>query len=309
VSVAFLFPGQDSQRPGMLHGLPDHPAIRATLEEASAALGREVRDLDTDASLASTVGVQVALLVAGVAVARALEAEGATPDFVAGLSVGAFAAAVTAGCLDFRAALPLVRLRAELMESAYPHGYGLAAVVGLDERQVAALVQQVSTAQAPVYLANVNAPRQIVIAGADPGLERVLDRARALGVQKAKRLRVSVPSHCPLLQAVADQLTSALAPVRLLPPRVPYAGNRNGRALRDPELIREDLAGNVAHPVRWHDATTVLFERGAQLFVEMPPGRVLTDLASSAFPEARAVAVADVGLAWAVSLIRRHRAP
>jgi malonate decarboxylase epsilon subunit len=306
MSVAFLFPGQGSQQPGMLHHLPDHPAVADTLDEASTALGQDVRALDTEAARASTAAVQLALLVAGVAVARALQAEGAAPDMVAGLSVGTFAAAVTAGTLDFRAALPLVRLRGERMAGAYPTGYGMAVVVGFDERQVAALVGQVSTPAAPVFLANLNAPRQIVIAGADPGLEAVLTRARAAGARKAERLRVGVPSHCPLLEPVADELTRALAPVPLLPPRVPYVSNRRARALRQPEPIREDLATNVAHPVRWYDATTVLFERGARLFVELPPGRVLTDLAGAAFPEARAIAVADLGLRSAVSLIRRQ---
>jgi malonate decarboxylase epsilon subunit len=108
---------------------------------------------------------------------------------------------------------------------------------------------------------------------------------------------------------VADELTQALSAVPLHPPRILYASNRRGRLLRDAEAIREDLAGNVAHPVRWHDATTALFERGARLFVEMPPGRVLTDLAVAAFPEARAVAAADIGLSAAAGLVRHYRLP
>jgi malonate decarboxylase epsilon subunit len=305
MSVAFLFPGQGSQQPGMLHNLPDHPAVSATLGEASTVLGDDVRTLDTEAALASTATVQVALLVAGVAVARALRAEGATPDLVAGLSVGAFTAAVTAGSLEFRDALSLVRLRGELMANTYPYGYGMAAIVGCDERQVIALVEQVSTPDAPVYVANLNAPRQIVIAGADHGIDAVLDRARAAGARKAERLRVGVPSHCRLLANVADQLDRAMATVPLLPSRFPYVSNRRARALRDTEGIRADLASNVAHPVRWHDATTVLFELGARLFVELPPGGVLSDLAAAAFPNARTVATAELGLASVVSLIRR----
>ncbi len=307
--VAFLFPGQNSQRPGMLGALPDHLAVAATLDEAGAILGRDVRAFDTQAALADGATVQLALLVAGVAGARALEAEGAGPDLAAGLSVGAFAAAVAAGSLDFRDAVPLVRLRGERMAGACPAGHGMAAILGLEERQVAALVAQVHSPRTPVHVAGLNAPRQIVIAGSDEALDAVLQSARAAGARKAERLRVGVPSHCPLLASVAGELTAALKTVRLNPPRILYAGNGKGRLLRDPEAIREDLAGNVAQPVRWHDATTALFERGARLFVEMPPGRVLTDLAAAAFPEARAVAVADVGLSAAAGLVRHYRLP
>jgi malonate decarboxylase epsilon subunit len=307
MSVAFLFPGQGSQQAGMLHTLPAHPVIAATLDEASTLLGEDLRALDTEAALASSMTVQVTLLIAGVAVTRALGAEGATPDIVAGLSVGAFAAAVGAGALDFRTALHIVRLRGDWMTAAYPRGYGMGALVGLDERQVTQLVEQVSTPASPVFLANINAPRQIVVAGADAAVDAVLDHARAAGAQKAERLHVSVPSHCPLLSPVADRLIRVLAEIPLSPPRVPYVSNRRARALYDPEAIREDLATNVAHPVRWYDANMLMFERGARLFVELPPGRVLTDLAAAEFPAVRMVACADSRLDSIVALIQREK--
>jgi malonate decarboxylase epsilon subunit len=307
MSVAFLFPGQGSQRPGMLHEMPDHPAARDMISRATEVLGRDVLELVTPEALASTVAAQIALLVSGVTVSRILAEEGGGPDFVAGHSVGAFAAAVAAGALAFPDALRVVEVRARAMQDAYPHGYGMGVVVGLDERTVSRLATESSTAQAPVYAANVNAPMQVGISGADRALERVMDLARGHGARRVRRLAVPVPSHSPLMAPVAAELQSALANVPVDPPGVPYLSNVGGRALRDPEEIRDDLARSVERPVRWHDATTLLFELGVRLFVELPPGRVLTDLATAAFPEARAIAVADAGVDSAATLILRHQ--
>jgi malonate decarboxylase epsilon subunit len=308
MSVAFLFPGQGAQRSGMLHHLPEHPAIVHTLEEASAILDVDAQGLDTHAALASTVAAQLALCIAGVAAARALMAEGATPDLVAGLSVGAFAAAVAASSLDFPDALRLVHLRAILMERAYPRGYGMGVIIGLQERQVERLVAAICSEAAPVYIANVNAPRQIAIAGANTALAVALAEARAQGAVRAERLRVTVPSHCPLLADVAAALADALDTVEVRPPRVPYLSNRRARALTSAEAVSEDLAANVAYPVRWHEITATMAERGARLFVEMPPGQVLTDLAAAAFPAVRAVALATSRLDSVLALIQREAA-
>jgi malonate decarboxylase epsilon subunit len=309
MSVAFLFPGQGSQRPGMLHDLPDHPIARDMITHATEVLGRDVLDLDTPEALGSTVATQLALLVVGATAARILIEEGGAPDFVAGHSVGAFAAAFAAGALAFPDALRLVDLRARAMQEAYPAGYGMGVVAGLDERTVSRLTTESGAQNAPVHAANVNAPLQVCVAGADEALERVLDLARANGAHRVRRLAVPTPSHTPLMAPVAAKLERALAAVSMVPPAVPYLSNVGGRALRDPEEIRADLAQSVERPVRWHDATTLLFELGVRLFVELPPGRVLTDLATVAFPEARAIAVADAGVGSAVTLIARHHQP
>jgi len=296
VSAAFLFPGQGSQVPGMLHTLPDHPAIGRALAEASDHLHRDVRDLDSSEALQSSVPVQLALLTAGVAVARALAEEGVAAEAVAGLSVGAFAAAVHCGALSFPDALRLVEQRAEMMVGLYPTGYGLAAIVGLTEAQVAALVGEAHTPETPVFVGNINAPRQIVIAGSDAGMAKVLEAARRSGARKATRLQVSVPSHCPLLEPVAVALRATLEGMTLGQPKLIYVGNVKGRALRTGVAVAEDLANNIAHGVRWHDATTVLEELGCRLFLEMPPGRVLTALAREAFPDVKALPVGKDGL-------------
>jgi len=302
MSVAFLFPGQGSQVPGMLHTLPDHPAIARTLVEVSEGLGENVLELDSTEALRSTVSVQLALLASGVGVARALIAEGVEPGAVAGMSVGAFAAAVAAGALDIDDGVRLVKQRAEGMVKLYPKGYGLAAIVGLTEKQVSTLVEAAHTEQNPVYVGNINAPRQIVIAGSDEGMDKVLEAARKSGARKAVRLNVSEPSHCPLLEPVADALRESLQAIHLQPPKAVYAGNVTGRALRSAEAISEDLASNIAHGVRWYDATTVLEELGCRLFLEMPPGHVLSELGREAFPDVRILAVGETSLKHALLL-------
>ena len=210
MSIACLFPGQGAQTPGFLHRLPEHPAVSATLDEAAAVLGMEVMSLDNAAALASTVAVQLSVLIAGVAAMRALAHEGLEVDAAAGLSVGAFGAAVACGVLSFADALPLVKLRGECMEQAYPQGYGMAAIVGLDEPQVAAIVERVGGARAQLYIAGIIAPTQIVVSGADRALDAALETARRTGARRAERLAVTVPSHCPLLDPVAGRLAAAM---------------------------------------------------------------------------------------------------
>ena len=293
MSVAFLFPGQGSQVPGMLHALPDHPSIARTIDEVSEALGKNVLELDSPAALRSTVSVQLALLASGVAVARALIAEGAEPEAVAGMSAGAFAAAVVAGVLNLADGVRLLKLRAERMVELYPQGYGLAAIVGLTEKQVSTLVEEACTEHAPVYVANINAPRQIVIAGSHEGMDNVLEAARKRGARKAVRLDVSGPSHCPLLQPVATALAQSLPAIPIQEPKFIYVGNVTGRALRNAKVISDDLVTNIAHGVRWYDATTVLTELGCRLFLEMPPGHVLSELARETFPDVRTLAVGE----------------
>ncbi len=304
MTIAFLFPGQGSQRAGMLHELPDHPSVTSTLDTASNILGQDVRALDEENTLASTVATQVAIYVAGVAVSRALEAEGAMPKAVAGLSVGAYAAATACGALSFADGIRLVHLRARLMEEQFTTGYGLAAIVGLDEEHVSALVARATTEAFPVYIGNLNAPLQIVVAGALPGVDRVVELALQSGCKKAERLAVRVPSHCPLLQGVADVLVEQLATLEAGTVRAQYVTNRRARPTRVLERIREDFATNIAHPVRWHDSTQILVELGTTLFVEMNPGQVLSKLTAEAFPQIPAVAMAATPFNNAVRQIR-----
>jgi malonate decarboxylase epsilon subunit len=291
VNTAFLFPGQGAQKPGMLHELVDDPAVGSTLEEISDVLKSDVHLLDSSEALDSTVSVQLALLACGVATARALQRNGVTCFAAAGLSVGAFAAAVIAEAITLKDAVILVRSRAELMGKLYPVGFGLAAIVGLNERQVTGLVDSIHTVATPVFVGNINAPRQIVIAGSIEGMERVLEEARRHGARKAELLHVSVPSHCPLLSSVAVSLRLQIDSMYLKAPKIPYIANVNGRAVCSALGVATDLAENIAHGVRWHDATVVAEELGCNLFLEMSPGHALTDLVKENIPDVTASVV------------------
>ena len=186
MNTVLLFPGQGAQLPGMLHTLGKHPAVEETLHEISETLGCDIRTFDSPEELKLTVPVQLALLAAGVATARTLQQSGLDASAVAGLSVGAFSAAVAADAISLADAVTLVRSRAEQMEQLYPAGYGLAAIVGLNEKQVSRLVDLAYTNENPVFVANINAPRQIVIAGSIDGMKKVLDDARSQGARKAE---------------------------------------------------------------------------------------------------------------------------
>ncbi|RXY99849.1 malonate decarboxylase subunit epsilon [Fictibacillus sp. S7] len=307
MSIAFLFPGQGSQVPGMLHELPDHPLIHQTITEAGEILGIDVLTFDTEEKLQSTVSVQLCLLVAEVAVARVLLEEGVKPEMAAGHSVGAFAAAVIAGAMDFPSALTTVKRRAELMEAAYPKGYGMGVVTGLKQDKVLKLTADAFREDKPVYPANLNALDQVTLAGDKRGIEHVLELAKQEGARKAFLLPVSVPSHCELLQGVSHELAAELDKISFMNPSIPCLSNSTARALRKGEDIRHDLAVSIARPVKWHEATLLIKEMGATLFLEMPPGRVLTDLAGAALPSVRSLSLSESGIKSAVLLGKRYR--
>jgi malonate decarboxylase epsilon subunit len=290
----------------MLDRLPDHPAVRQTLAEVSAELGYDARTLDSPEALRSTVPVQLALLTAGAAAGRALEAEGVIPEAVAGLSAGAFAAAVHAQVLTLADGIRLVKQRAELMEQHSPEGHGLTAIVGLKEDQVAALIRETTIPDDHVHLGNINSADQIVITGSMNGMQKVSSAALRAGARKVEQLDVAVLSHSPLLQSVADTLAQTVQTTRLHSPRMVYVGNVKARALRNPDDIAWDLANNIAHGVRWYETTVVLRELGCTLFIEAPPGHVLTNLAKQSVPEVKNIALAETSLSYAVQQAGRH---
>ncbi|HAX9715625.1 TPA: malonate decarboxylase subunit epsilon [Serratia marcescens] len=277
MKILFTFPGQGTQRAGMLQNLPARDAI---MKQMRAVLGDEAEHLDSAAALEHTRSVQLCLLIAGVAWAQELEHNGVKPDMVSGLSIGAFPAAVVAGVINFFDALRLVALRGDLMEQAYPEGYGLTAIVGLRIEQVEALV-----AGSGAYIANINAEQQIVIAGSEQTMATVAHRALELGAQKARQLAVSVPSHCALLDEPAQKLKQAFADVALSRPTCAYLSGSTGRVQWLPEQIADDLALNMARTVYWREAMIAANERDVRLAIEMPPGNVLSGLTRQAFRE------------------------
>jgi malonate decarboxylase epsilon subunit len=301
VSSLFAFPGQGAQQVGMLHQLPAECA--PCLEEASDVLGEEVLALDTAEALQSTRAVQLSLLLAGVACARLLLQRSPAPDYVAGLSIGAYAAAVIAGSLDFADAIRLVALRGELMQRACPQGFGMTAIMGLDQATVERLLTE---AQGPVFLANINADNQLVIAGSDAAMAAVAERARALGAGLAKRLSVSVPSHCALLEAPARELAAAFAEVELRRPALRYLSGSSARPVLDPERLRDDLAFNMCRVVDWHATLRTAYERGVRLHIELPPGAVLSGLARRVFEQGTVIAFQGARLDTLDALLRQE---
>lgn len=299
MKTLFTFPGQGAQRPGMLQSLPLKNRV---LSEACDILQVQPASLDNEKALRSTREVQLCLLIAGVAWSSELMTRCIDPDFVSGLSIGAFPAAVCAGALDFADAVRLVALRGELMENAWPSGYGLTALSGLTLKQVEALVDHQHT-----FIANINAERQIVIAGSNEMMSRVAQAAMHQGAQKAQRLAVSVPSHCRLLSGPAEKLASAFSEVTLRRPRIAYLSGSTGRVLWDEKRIAEDLAGNMARPVLWHDAMTAAYEREVRLAIEMPPGDVLTMLTRPLFADGEALSLEHGGMDLACHLAKKFR--
>ena len=306
MSTLFTFPGQGAQCAGMLHVLPQDAAVRDAVAEANDTLDVDMLELDTEGALRSTVATQLCLLVAGVAIARHLAAQGGVPDAVAGLSIGAYAAAVLASALSYRDALRLVDRRARLMEAAYPAGFGMTAILGLERAALEPLIARIHAPHTPVYLANINAPTQLVIAGAEGAMARVSALARERGAHATKPIAISVPSHCELLDEPAGRLARAMSEVVVSTPRLRYYSASLGRELREPPRIAHDLAHNMALPVNWHETSVLAGERGVGLSVEMPPGNVLTKLSAAALPDVLAVAAADTRADTIVELMARE---
>jgi len=306
--ILFTFPGQGAQRPGMLHALPDHPAVTRTLEETFDALRDDPLNLDTPKALESTVAVQLCLLVAGVAMARFFVAHDAGPHMVAGLSIGAYPAAVIAGALEYTDAVRLVARRGQLMENAYPHGYGMAAIVGLDRSQLEPLIASVHSPAAPVYLANLNASRQLVIAGADDAMRLVMRLALGQGASKAERLAVNVPSHCELFDAAAVEMRTAFSRVVVQRPQLTYLSSSIARALFEPASIADDLANNMARQVHWFETARLAWERGARLALEMPSGSVLSNLTAPVFADGQALCCDNNRIDTLLALLSRQQA-
>jgi [acyl-carrier-protein] S-malonyltransferase len=281
---AFVFPGQGSQAVGMLDAWGDHPAIAATLAEASSVLGEDVGALihgGPKEALALTSNTQPVMLAAGIACWRAWRAEGGgTPVALAGHSLGEYSALVAAGALALADALPLVRLRARAMQEAVPVGTGaMAAILGLDSAAVRTGCQETARATGEVVEAvNFNDPKQTVIAGSKAGVDAACERLKAAGAKRALPLAVSAPFHSSLMRPAALRLQAALAEVAIAPPAIPVVNNVDVAAPADAAAIRDALVRQAAGPVRWVEVVQALKARGATHVVECGPGRVLAGM-------------------------------
>jgi malonate decarboxylase epsilon subunit len=281
----------------MLRALPDTHAAQHTIEEAIGTLGG-IDELDTATSLDSTTNSQLALLICGVAAARTFADDyHLSPAFVAGHSVGAFGAAVTAGVVTLPEALTAVRLRGELMSRACASGqWGMAAVIGLRLRAVRHLVAAVDADGNHLWIANLNSDDQVVLAGTTPALDTARKAAQRAGARDFQTLDVHVASHGPVQSGTARALAAHLAGIPARRQTAAYFSNIGARRIRnDASAVLDDLAESIAHPVRWYDIARVLPEYSVAAAVQMPPGHVLTQLMSDAAPGVRAFSAAEDG--------------
>ncbi|WP_127207000.1 ACP S-malonyltransferase [Neisseria meningitidis] len=289
MSFAFFFPGQGSQSLGMMNGFAEHAIVKNTFAEASAILGQDLWAMinGSDAEIIEqTVNTQPIMLAAGVAVYRAyLEAGGKTPAAVAGHSLGEYTALVAADALDFADAVKLVRLRAELMQSAVPQGVGaMAAILGLEDEQVKQICAEAAQGEV-VEAVNFNSPGQIVIAGNAAAVGRAMAAAKEAGAKRALPLPVSVPSHCSLMKPAADKLAEALKVIH----------NADVAAYDDADKIKDALVRQLYSPVRWTETVNALVSDGIAESAECGPGKVLAGLAKRINKAAACSALTDAG--------------
>ncbi|WP_028226880.1 ACP S-malonyltransferase [Paraburkholderia ferrariae] len=283
MKFAFVFPGQGSQAVGMLDAFADSAIVRETLQEASDALNQDLGKLIAEGpadELNLTTNTQPVMLSAAYAVYRAWQqAGGPAPAVVAGHSLGEYTALVAAGVLAFRDAVPLVRFRAQAMQSAVPVGEGgMAAVLGLDDDTVRAVCAEAAAAGGVVEAVNFNAPSQVVIAGHKAAVEKACEVAKARGAKRALPLPVSAPFHSSLLKPASDQLREYLANVKLNAPSIPVVNNVDVAFATDPEAIRDALVRQAAGPVRWVECVQAIAAQDVTHLIECGPGKVLAGL-------------------------------
>ncbi len=283
---AFVFPGQGSQAVGMLDAWQDHPVVAETLAEASAALGEDVGRLIHEGpkeALALTTNTQPVMLVAAVAAWRVWRAEGgATPDALAGHSLGEYSALVASGVLTLAQAAPLVRLRAQAMQEAVPVGTGaMAAILGMPADAVTAGCAEVTASlggKETVEAVNFNDPAQTVIAGSKLAVEKACEALKAAGAKRALPLPVSAPFHSSLMKPAAEKLRAALAQIELAAPQIPVINNIDVTVQTGADAIREALYRQAFGPVRWVECVQAMKARGITHLVECGPGKVLAGL-------------------------------
>jgi len=297
--IAFIFPGQGSQAVGMGRELVERfPAAAETFAEADAALGFPLSRLcfeGPEEDLRLTENTQPAIMTVSVAVARVLAAHGVSPALAAGHSLGEWSAHVIAGTLSFSDALRAVKARGAAMQKAVPAGEGaMAAVLALDAAQVAEACEEAARETGlVVQTANLNSPNQTVISGATAAVEKAAALCKAKGARRAVMLPVSAPFHCALMQPAQEEVARVLAGLSLHDPRIPIAANVTGSLVTTADAARDALIRQVTGAVRWVDCMQASKGAGANLFIEVGPGKVLCGLLKQIDPELKSLNVED----------------
>lgn len=297
--LAFTYPGQGSQSVGMGRDLAAaFASARLVFEEVDEALGQKLSRVmfeGPEADLTLTANAQPALMAMGIAVTRSLATEFGVAvtraGFVAGHSLGEYAALAAAGAFTLQDTARLLRLRGEAMQKAVPVGEGaMAALLGLDlpaAQEVAKAAAQGEVCEA----ANDNAPGQVVVSGARAAIERALDIAKTKGAKRAILLPVSAPFHCAMMAPAAEAMRAALAKTAIKPPVVPLVANVTAAPVSDPGDIAALLVKQVTALVRWREGVLAMRAAGVDRFVELGAGRVLTGLVKRIAPDATGVAL------------------
>jgi [acyl-carrier-protein] S-malonyltransferase len=280
--LAFLFPGQASQYPGMGRDLAEkYPESRAVFDEADAALGFSLFELccsGSEEALKQTENTQPAILTVSIAAYRALEKRGVTPDFAAGHSLGEYSAVVAAGGLDFPEAVKIVRGRGRYMQEAVPAGEGaMAAILGLPPSEVTEVCKK-AAGQDVVSPANLNSPEQTVISGSAAAVKRAVEIASQSGAKRAVMLPVSAPFHCSMMAPAQQRLEADLRAANFHALKFPVVTNVDAEAVTTGDEARDALIRQVTHPVRWLDSIHEMIDAGVTVFVEVGPGKVLSGL-------------------------------
>jgi [acyl-carrier-protein] S-malonyltransferase len=295
--IAFIFPGQGSQRVGMGQAFAAaDPIVRDTFAEADAALGIPLSRLcfeGPESELTLTENTQPAILTVSVAIACVLEARGWRPDFYAGHSLGEYSAHVAAGTFAFADAVRTVRNRGRYMQEAVPVGTGaMAAILGLDGDAVAAACAEASEGDV-VSPANLNAPGQVVIAGTTAAVQRAGAAAKAAGAKRVIPLAVSAPFHCALMKPAEDRLAPELRALAVHAPRRPVVANIDAEPKTDGAAAVEALVRQVSGAVRWEAVVRRLASEGVRTYVEVGPGTVLAGLVRKIDRDARVASLED----------------
>jgi [acyl-carrier-protein] S-malonyltransferase len=288
--IAFIFPGQGSQKVGMGRALAEaFPVCRGAFDEADVALGEPLSRLCFEGpadELTLTENTQPAILAVSIAACRLLESRGIAPAWVAGHSLGEYSANVAAGTFSFSDALRIVRRRGRYMQEAVPVGTGaMAAILGLDAEQVAQACAEAAEGDV-VSAANMNGAGQVVIAGSCDAVARAGERAKALGARRVLRLPVSAPFHCALMKPAEERLAPELRALDARNPRVPIVANVDAEPKRDVSAAIEALIRQVSSPVRWEAVVRRLASEGVTTYVEVGPGTVLSGLVRKIHPAA-----------------------
>lgn len=312
MSVAFLFPGQGSQKVGMGRGLAQaYPEARAVYQEADEALGFAVSKLcfeGPEAELTLTANAQPAILATSIAALRVIAREtDLRPAMVAGHSLGEYSALVAAQSLRLVDAVRVVHLRGKFMQEAVPPGAGaMAAVLGLEPAAVEALCAEVRAQVGEVVSpANLNGGGQVVIAGSKAAVERAMALSKERGARRAIPLQVSAPFHCALMQPAADRLAAELAGLTIARPLVPVVTNVEAEPSDDPERIRRLLAEQVTAPVRWEESVQKLVALGATRALEVGAGNVLAGLVKRIAPELQVQGTENPEAVQAVTVVMK----